>query len=79
MKKPTLPKSKQPDNAAEQEVTSYFLLEQRRRQLDDDKGNISDAYPKLPRNSPWASDPVGPEPLIDRREDADFIPPSGDN
>jgi hypothetical protein len=56
-------------------------MERRRRQLDEPGGNEPGDIPKLPADSPWASDPVGPEPLIDRTEDADFIPPSteGDN
>jgi hypothetical protein len=29
-----------------------------------------DPYPKLPKGNPWAVDPCGDEPLIDRTEDA---------
>jgi hypothetical protein len=58
----------------EPEPTSYFLLEQRRRLLDDERG-IADAYPRLPTSSPWASDPVPAEPLINRSEDSDNFKP----
>jgi hypothetical protein len=30
-----------------------------------------DPVPKLPASNPWAADPCGDEPLIDRREDSD--------
>jgi hypothetical protein len=30
-----------------------------------------DPIPKLPAGNPWAADPCGDEPLIDRREDSD--------
>jgi hypothetical protein len=49
----------------EPEPVSYFRLEQRRRQLEPGQ-TISDDIPKLPPGSPWASDPCGLEPLIDR-------------
>jgi hypothetical protein len=52
----------------EPEPTSYFLLEQRRRALENE-AEISLVYPPLPASSPWASDPVGKEPLINREED----------
>jgi hypothetical protein len=31
-------------------------------------GSTPVVYPTLPANNPWASDPVGPEPLIDARD-----------
>jgi hypothetical protein len=61
--------NKQKPGDQTQEPTSYFLLERRRRQLDEDKGSITDDYPQLPASSPWSRDPVPAEPLIDRTED----------
>jgi hypothetical protein len=55
--------------AGDREPVSYFEMERRRRQLDEPAGNEPSDIPKLPADSPWASDPVGPEPLIDRTED----------
>jgi hypothetical protein len=51
--------------------TSYFEMQRRRMGLDGvDDAEINEAIPKLPATSPWSSDPCGPEPLIDRSEDA---------
>jgi len=30
-------------------------------------------YPQMPAGSPWANDPVGPEPLIDGRGEGDRL------
>jgi hypothetical protein len=51
------------------EPVSYSELERRRSGTDPDLREISADYPPLPSSSPWAVDPVGPEPLIDRTED----------
>jgi hypothetical protein len=61
---------------APDEPVTYFQLEQRRRQLEPDQ-SISDDIPPIPA-SHWTHDPVGPEPLIDRSEDGDFIQPEGE-
>jgi hypothetical protein len=55
------------------EPRSYFEFEQRKRTNPElgvgaISGNMK--YPRLPASSPWASDPVPPEPSIDRSEDA---------
>jgi hypothetical protein len=41
--------------------------------LADDKPNTAADLPPQPASSPWASDPVGPEPLINREDDGDTI------
>ena len=56
----------------DREPTTYFEIEQRKRlnpEPGEDKSDAVPQYPKLPKNNPWASDLVGPEPLIDRTED----------
>jgi hypothetical protein len=62
------------------EPTTIFQYEMRRRSLERQEGRISDdppatpwAVPRLPASSPWHSDPCGDEPLINREEDASFI------
>ena len=57
----------------DREPVSYFEMERRRRQLDEPAENVPGDIPKLPPSSPWAADPVGPEPPIDRREDGDIV------
>jgi hypothetical protein len=54
------------------EATTYFEL-QRNRDGIPEPGEEKPApvMPPLPASSPWAADPVPPEPLIDRREDGD--------
>lgn len=42
---------------------------QRRKMGQDDDAEIGAAIPPLPSDNPWASDPVGPEPPVDRSED----------
>jgi hypothetical protein len=66
MQKPTKPPDAEP--------VAYSQLEQRRRLLDDET-EISPVYPRLPSSSPWASDPVPAEPLIDRSEDSNNFQP----
>jgi hypothetical protein len=65
---PTPIKPKQQD--FESEPVSYHQLQRRRDGLEAGEPEPGDV-PKLPPSSPFASDPVGPEPLIDRREDSD--------
>jgi hypothetical protein len=48
--------------------TSYFMLEARRQNRETLGG---EPPPKLPKSSPWSSDPCGPEPTINREEDGD--------
>ena len=52
---------------------TWFEWEQRKVSRPEVKGAINEALPPQPPNSPWAADPVGPEPLIDRTDDALFI------
>jgi hypothetical protein len=52
--------------------TSYFTLEARRQNRETLGG---EPLPAQPASSPWAPDPVGPEPPIDRRDDGDFFQP----
>jgi hypothetical protein len=63
------PKTKTPTDDSREPV-SLFELERRRRHLEPGEGTISDDIPRLPASSPWASDPCGKEPNIDRSEDA---------
>jgi hypothetical protein len=56
----------------EPEPNTYFNWQ---RQLADDKPNTAADLPPQPASSPWAADPVGPEPLIDRSEDSDNFNP----
>jgi hypothetical protein len=56
------------------EATTYFQLQRNRDGLPEPgEEKPAPVMPALPSTSPWSSDPCGPEPLIDRREDADFI------
>jgi hypothetical protein len=50
------------------EPTSYFTLEARRQNRDRLGG---EPLPKLPKSSPWSSDPCGDEPTVDRSDDGD--------
>ena len=59
------PKTKTPDDDGP--AKTYF--EHARRFPEPGGAKPGDAYPKLPADNPWASDPAGPEPLIDRSED----------
>jgi hypothetical protein len=59
-----------PTKPNDREPVSLFELERRQRDLEPGAGTVSDDFPKLPASSPWHHDPCGPEPLIDRREDA---------
>jgi hypothetical protein len=60
-----------PLRPGDREPVTYFELE--RRKIADPNEPPSDTIPPLPPSSPWASDPVGPEPTIDRTEDGDTI------
>jgi hypothetical protein len=62
---------KRPDDD-DKPASTYFDL-QRRASANPGEPPIGTAIPPLPPSSPWASDPVGPEPLIDRTEDADTV------
>jgi hypothetical protein len=66
----------QPKQPEPEEPTSYYLLELRRRALDNEAG-VSPVYPPLPRNSPWSAENP-PEPTIDRRCDGDTVEHEGD-
>jgi hypothetical protein len=64
-----------PRSDDELEATTYFQL-QRNRDGIPEPGEEKPApvMPKLPPESPWAADPVPPEPTIDRSiEDGPFI------
>jgi hypothetical protein len=55
----------------DREPATYHQLQRRGLSSDPDprlQGTSAD-IPPLPPSSPWASDPVGPEPPIDRTED----------
>lgn len=43
--------------------------ERQKRLMGQDDAEIGAAVPQLPPSSPWSSDPVGPEKLINRTED----------
>jgi hypothetical protein len=61
------------------EPSTYFEIEQRRLDNPGEEAVGVVTMPPLPPTSPWASDPVGPEPTIDRTEDGDhFIQPEGE-
>jgi hypothetical protein len=62
---------KQSTTTDRDEPTTIFAWERRRRGLDETQP-ISDEYPKLPATSPWAADPVGKEPAIDRSCDGNI-------
>ena len=59
----------------EPEATTYFQLQRNRDGLPEPgESKPAPVMPPLPPSSPFASDPVGPEPLIDRSiEDGPFI------
>jgi hypothetical protein len=57
---------------AEREPVTYFEL-QRRSNADPGETPTGNAIPSLPPSSPWHSDPVPPEPTIDRSEDGDVM------
>jgi hypothetical protein len=70
-----------PNPNAAPEPISLFELERRQRSNPEHRGQyggedpgktIDEAFPHLPPSSPWSSDPVPPEELIDRTEDSDF-------
>jgi hypothetical protein len=54
------------------EPKTIFEYERRRRSLEPGE-IVSDAYPRLPPSSPWASDPVPNEEPVDRTEDGPTI------
>ena len=56
-----------PHSGNEPEVTTYFQLQRNRDGLPEPgEEKPAPVMPPLPPSSPFASDPVGPEPLIDR-------------
>jgi hypothetical protein len=61
MSAPTIPTDREP--------VTYFELQRRRDRTPEPGESNGGDIPKLPADSPWASDPCGPEPLIDRTED----------
>jgi hypothetical protein len=70
------PAPQKPATADDQEPSTFFEVEQRRRRHPElGVGEISGdmKYPRLPSNSPWASDPVPAEEPIDRSEDGPII------
>jgi hypothetical protein len=65
------------------EPKTWFEWERRKisqPELKGGEGEISDGmprYPALPQGNPW-SEPLAPEPLIDRRCDGDTVEHEGD-
>jgi hypothetical protein len=56
------------------EPKTLFELQRRRDQIPElREGEINGKVPQLPASSPWACDPVPPEPSIDRREDGPTV------
>jgi hypothetical protein len=56
------------------EATTYFQVQRNRDGLPEPGESIpAPVMPPLPPSSPFASDPVGPEPLVDRSEDSDVM------
>jgi hypothetical protein len=62
-----------PLRPGDREPVTYFELARRSKVDPGDTPAPGDTIPPQPSSSPWASDPVGPEPLIDRTEDADVM------
>jgi hypothetical protein len=61
-----------PLRPGDREPTTYFELQRKGLSSDPDSlRGISAEIPPLPPSSPWASDPVPDEPLIDRSDDGD--------
>jgi hypothetical protein len=51
---------------------TYYEIEARKRlnpEPGEDKGDAVQRWPRLPQGNPW-SEPLAPEPTIDRRQDA---------
>jgi hypothetical protein len=67
--------TQQPPDIDDDRPLTYFEL-QRRLSANPELGPSppkpgDEQLPPLPPDSPWAGDPVGPEPLINRTEDGD--------
>jgi hypothetical protein len=64
-----------PHDSGDKEPSTYFEIEQARLDNPGEAkvGGTVHQLPPLPASSPWAGDPVGPEPTINREEDGDTI------
>jgi hypothetical protein len=59
---------------------TYYEIELRKRlnpAVGEEKGEAVQKYPRLPQGNPW-SEPLAPEPLIDRRCDGGNGPIEGE-